>query len=180
MNRLAILLIFLLGTWSGATVFMWQTAIQNFAVANGLAVSENTDYMGVVEGLSEVNLRLAVRHQASEVNRLFFRGWGNVQVLLAVVALFLAWKIRLGKAALGILGVMLSAVLFLQLYVLPESIRLGRMLDFVSHESLPEISSQFWTLHHSYTGIDMLRFSLGLYLLFLLLRLKWPASEKMS
>ena len=76
MNRAAAALLFLLGIWCGDSVFMWQTAIQNFGIANGLTESHNAGYLNAVSALSAENLRLAVRYQASEVNRLFFNGWG--------------------------------------------------------------------------------------------------------
>ena len=50
----------------------------------------------------------------------------------------------------------------LQLYVVPETIRLGRLLDFVPREPPPPEEAPFWRLHHTYTALDMLKFVLGL------------------
>ena len=57
---------------------------------------------------------------------------------------------------------MLLITVFLQLYVVPETVRLGRLLDFVPREPPPPEDAPFWRLHHTYTGLDMLKFVLGL------------------
>ncbi len=161
MNRPDLPLVFLLGVWCGATVFMWQTAIQNFTVANALTQSDNTGFRAAVEGLSAENLRAAVRYQASEVNRLFFNGWGWAQIPIAALSVFSAWRLR-NRFALATVGVMTVLTLFLQLYVVPETIRLGRLIDFVRDGEPAAASEMFWTLHHTYTGLDMAKFVLGI------------------
>jgi hypothetical protein len=162
MRRPVLLLFFLLGAWSGGTVFMWQTAIQNFAVAEAVAASGDHGLSATVGDLSNEGLRAALRYQASEVNRLFFRGWGWVQIPLAAGALFLAWITRCGPSATLVTGSMFVIVIVLAAYVVPETVRLGRMIDFAADGDLPSVRSMFWTLHHSYTGLDMLKFALGL------------------
>ena len=161
MKRHALALVFLLGVWCGATVFMWQVAIRSFTVANALAASDDPGFRAVVEGLPAENLRAAVRYQASEVNRLFFNGWGWTQILLAAPAVFSAWRLR-NRLALAAVGVMAALTLFLQLYVVPETIRLGRAIDFAREGEMVAASEMFWTLHHTYTGLDMTKFVLGI------------------
>jgi len=169
MTRSALLLVFLLGIWCGATVFMWQVAIQNFAVANGLAESDNTGFKTVVSELSTENLHAAVRYQASEVNRLFFNGWGWAQLPIALLAVFLAGKLG-DKFILIAISIMTALTLFLQFYVVPETIRIGRLIDFISEGELAAEAEMFWTLHHTYTGLDMSKFVVGLMAVFLLVR----------
>ncbi len=161
MKRSALPLVFLLGVWCGATVFMWQVAIHNFTVANALAESDDRGFRAAVEGLSAENLRAAARYQASEVNRLFFNGWGWMQVPLAALAVFAAWRLR-NRLALAAVGVMTALTLFLQLYVVPQTIRLGRLIDFAQEGEQAAASEMFWTLHHVYTGLDMAKFVLGI------------------
>ena len=156
------LLLFLLGAWCGATVFMWLVATQNFAVATKLLEAPSSDFASAASPLAADNLRLVLRHQASEVNRLMFDGWGLVQVPLAAVALALAWRLRPGKFLLVAIGVMLLITLFLQFYAVPETIRLGRLMDFVPRDPPPPEATAFWRLHGAYTGLDMLKFLLGL------------------
>ena len=162
MRRSVLLLLFLLGAWSCGTVFMWQTAIQNFVVAEAVASSGHDGLKEVAEGLSPGSLRTLVRHQASEVNRLFFSGWGWVQLGLAALSFALAWLCRCGRMLVILVGAMLLIVVGLALYVVPETVRLGRLMDFAADGSLPQVEGMFWTLHHAYTGVDMLKFVIGL------------------
>lgn len=161
MKRPALALVFLLGVWCGATVFMWQVAIGNFSVANALAESDRDGFSEAVSGLSSENLRAALRYQASETNRLFFNGWGWAQIPLALPVVFLAWRCG-NRFTLTAVGLMAAPALFLQLYVVPETIRLGRAIDFAQEGELAAEVERFWTLHHTYTGLDMLKFVLGL------------------
>lgn len=162
MSRPVLLLLFLLGAWSCGTVFMWQTAIQNFSVAESVASSGHEGLEAVAGGLAPDSLRTVVRHQASEVNRLFFSGWAWVQLGLAALSLAFAWASRCGRTLVALVGAMLLITLFLAAYVVPETVRLGRMMDFAADGSLPQIEGTFWTLHHAYTSVDMLKFAIGL------------------
>jgi hypothetical protein len=51
----------------------------------------------------------------------------------------------------------------LQFMVVPETIRLGRALDFAVRNPPPPESAPFWRLHAAYTTLDMLKFLLGIY-----------------
>ena len=155
-------LLFVLGLWLGATVFMWLVATQNFAVVEAIRGSGNAGFSAAASGLSPENLRLVLRHQASEINRLFFNGWGMAQLPIALVAIVLARRAKLSRAPLLLIAAMAVIVAALQAYVVPETIRLGRLLDFVPREPPPPESAPFWRLHHAYTGLDMLKFLLGL------------------
>ena len=149
---------------------MWLVATQNFAVAKALQETPAPGFTQTTSGLDADAIRLATRHQAGEVNRLFFDGWGMVQIPIALIAFGLAWTSKSGRAVLVMVGVMLVIVLALQLYVVPETIRLGRAMDFVPRDPPPPEDALFWTLHHTYTGLDMLKFLLGLCTAGLLLR----------
>ena len=132
MKRAAPLLLFLLGAWSCGTLFMWQTAIQNFAVAEAVASSPHEGLATAADGLAPGGLRFLVRHQASEVNRLFFSGWGWVQLGLATLAFLLAWVCRCGRVVVVLIGAMLLITVALAAYVVPETVRLGRLMDFAA------------------------------------------------
>lgn len=162
MSRPTLLLLFLLGAWSCGTVFMWQTAIQNFSVAEAVASSDHEGLEAATGGLAADSLREVVRHQASEVNRLFFSGWAWVQLGLAALSLAFAWTSRCGRTLVALVGAMLLITLGLAAYVVPETVRLGRMMDFAADGSLPQVEGMFWTLHHAYTSVDMLKFVMGL------------------
>lgn len=162
MRRAELLLLFALGAWSCGTVFMWQTAIRSFAVAEHVAAAENDGVAEAATGLQASSLREIARYQASEVNRLFFRGWGWAQLPLGVAALALAWRAGSGRVSVALLAVMLAIVAFLALYAVPETVRLGRVMDFADDGAHPAVEQAFWRLHHSYTALDMVKFGLGL------------------
>ena len=106
--------------------------------------------------LAADSLRLVMRHQASEVNRLFFDGWGMVQIVLAAAFLWPAWKLG-GRFLPAAAVVLLVACLVLQIFIVPETIRLGRIIDFLPRDPAPPESVAFWRLHHAYTGLDMVK-----------------------
>jgi hypothetical protein len=160
--RSRLTLLFLLGAWMGATVFMWMVATQNFAVVEQILAGPPEGFAAAVSSLSPEDLRLALRYQASEVNRLFFEGWGMLQPPLAVLVMLLAWRSGSSRLIVALIALMLLVTVFLQLYVAPETVRLGRLLDFVPREPPPPEAAPFWRLHHTYTGLDMLKFVLGL------------------
>ena len=167
-SRLTLLL--LLGAWLGATVFMWMVATRNFAVAERILAGRSEGFTTTVSKLSPEELRLVLRYQASEVNRLFFEGWGMVQPPLAVGVMLLAWRSGGSRWTVAATAMMLLITVFLQVYVVPETVRLGRILDFIPREPPPPEAAPFWRLHHTYTGLDMLKFGLGLGVAFLMVK----------
>ncbi|MDE0102576.1 MAG: hypothetical protein OXN89_09365, partial [Bryobacterales bacterium] len=89
-------------------------------------------------------------------------GMGRAQLPLAAAALALAWRAGSGRVSVALLAVMLAIVAFLALYAVPETVRLGRVMDFADDGSHSAVEQAFWRLHHSYTGLDMAKFGLGL------------------
>jgi hypothetical protein len=162
-----LILLLLLGAWLGATVFMWMVATQNFAVVERILAARSEGIAATASGLTPEQLRLVLRYQASEVNRLFFEGWGMLQPPLAVVVMLLAWRSGSGRWIVAATAMMLLITMFLQIYVVPETVRLGRILDFLPREPPPPEATPFWSLHHTYTGLDMLKFVMGLGVAFL-------------
>lgn len=156
--RLRLLLAITLGAWIAGTPFMWMVAMKNFAVVNRILEAPPPGLEQSIAPLSPEMLRPAARYQASEVNRLFFEGWGWAQLPLAGMAVILAWRSRQGPALRAALAATLLIALFLQLQVVPETIRLGERIDF--DRTLVEVEETFWLYHHLYTGFDMLKFFL--------------------
>ena len=161
MSRWQAPLLVLLGAWIGCTLFMWQVAIQNFAVAESVSAANSEGLRQAVGGLAAEDLRTALRYQASEVNRLFFAGWGWIQLPLGIAILTIACFADSGRSVRALAAIMLAVALGLAVYVVPETVRLGRMIDFAPEPALPEARSAFWTLHHAYTAADSLKLLLG-------------------
>ena len=164
-----LILVFLLGAWSGGTLFMWSVAIQNFELVNNILEGKHAEVRQTASSLEPGGLRLLLRYQASEVNRLFFDKWGFVQLPIAALVMILAWK-QDGKLIPAAAAVMLLICLALQFSVVPETIRLGRIIDFLPRDPAPTEAALFWRLHHTYTGLDTLKFLLGLASIGVLLR----------
>ena len=149
-HRSSVLIGMVLGSWLAGTLFMWAVAVQNFRVAERYSAGRP----------QPAEARLLMRYQASEVNRLFFERWGWAQLGLGAVFAWAAWRSRpLRVAALAMLAILAA----LQFYVAPETVRLGRLLDFAAREPAPPEAASFWRLHHAYTALDMVKFLLGAY-----------------
>ncbi len=155
MNK-KVLAAFVLGAWGGSTIFMWMVAMKNFQVVDAVLGAPPEAFRDTASALSADNLRLVMRYQASEVNRLFFAGWGMVQVVLAAVFLWPAWKLG-GRFLPAAAVLLLVTCLVLQFYVVPETIRLGRIIDFLPRDPAPPEVVPFWRLHNAYTGLDMVK-----------------------
>ena len=155
MNK-KVLAAFVLGAWGGSTIFMWMVAMKNFQVVDAVLGAPPEAFRDTASALSADNLRLVMRYQASEVNRLFFAGWGMVQVVLPAVFLWPAWKLG-GRFLPAAAVLLLVTCLVLQFYVVPETIRLGRIIDFLPRDPAPPEVVPFWRLHNAYTGLDMVK-----------------------
>jgi hypothetical protein len=147
----------LIGAWCAGSFFMWATAIQNFAIVDSILAASPSALEKMTATVDPAVRREAMRYQASELNRLFFSGWGWVQIPLALATLGLAWRAAAGSTVRGLAAAALGITLFLSLYVVPETVRLGRAIDFTAQSEAVEQRDAFWTLHHAYTGLDMLK-----------------------
>jgi len=157
-----ILIAFLLGSWSAATVFIWAMAAQNFRLVDKLLSSPAPQFQARISPLAPSDARLLMRYQASELNRLFFWRWGAVQLALGAILSLLLWKPPADRflRIAALLMLLLAAVL--QFLVVPETVRLGRLLDFAARSPAPPWEAPFWRLHHAYTALDMLKFLIGI------------------
>lgn len=155
MNRRTALA-FVLGGWAVGTLFMWVVATQNFSVVDRILSAPPTAIDSMAAPLEEGHLREVLRYEASELNRLYFGRWGLVQLPIALAAIALAWS---GGRRLLIATLLLAVIACgLEFYVVPETIHIGRQIDFQPREPSTPLQDQFWRLHHTYTGVDMLKF----------------------
>lgn len=145
-----------IGGWLAGTLFMWFVATQNFATVDRILAAPPEQFQSMTADLDDADTREVLRYEASELNRLYFDRWGYAQVLLALIAVALSWT---GGRRLRA-GILVAAVITvgLQFYVVPETIRIGRRIDFQPREPETPLQAEFWRLHHAYTGLDMLKF----------------------
>ena len=155
MNRRTALAI-VLGGWAVGTLFMWAVATQNFATVDRILAEPPSAFRSITAALDSGHAREILRYEASELNRFYFDRWGYAQVLLALLGVALAWKGgRRLRAAILVAAVIAVG---LQFYVVPETIRIGRSIDFQPREPETARQAEFWRLHNAYTGLDMLKF----------------------
>lgn len=158
------MLVWLVGIWLGGTLFMWWVATENFRVAANIDKAPPQEFAEIVSELAPAERLAVLRFQASEANRHLFHGWGIAQLFIGALGLFLVLRSGSGNLAVGLVAAMVLICLTLQLYVVPESIRLGEIVDFLAVGVENDDTARFWTFHHAYTGLDMLKFVLGLVL----------------
>ena len=140
---------------------MWAVATQNFRLVDRLLASPTQEWSVRAAPLASGDARLLMRYQASEVNRLFFDRWGWTQLGLAVGFFWLMFRGSTDRLLRVTALLMLLIAAALQFVVVPETIRLGRVLDFAARSPAPPESAPFWRLHTAYTALDMLKFLLG-------------------
>ena len=159
------LLIILLGVWITGTLILAGVATQNFRTIDRLLSAPTVEFSRAIAPLGQNEARAVLRYLSSELNRLYFRAWGFIQLALGAVILAGALGHRpldragvIGAAALFLLAVVM---LLLNWFIVP----LGRSLDFVPHTPAPPALSRFWRLHFAYTSLDAMKLILCLWLL---------------
>jgi len=164
------LIALVLGAWIAGTLFMWAIATQNFRLVDRILASPPDPWTERARPLAPGDARLLMRHQASEVNRLFFERWGWAQIGLGLALFWLVFSNSTDRWLRVIAPIMLLMAVALQLGVVPETVRLGRLLDFAPRSPAPPEAAPFWRLHGIYTAVDGARLLLSLVAAFRLWR----------
>jgi hypothetical protein len=164
--------IFCMAVWLTGTVCVAVVATQNFfTIDRLLANSPNTAFHIAVNTLDSVQTpghpaaRDMLRYLSAELNRLYFQYWNLAQILVGILALWLVTKIRgVNRAKWCIVG-MLGISLFVMGALTPPIISVGRSLDFVPRDPLPQEAVSalrtFGLLHASYTVFTFMNLILG-------------------
>jgi len=151
----------LLGAWIGGSLFMFVVATQNFRSVDRLLADPSASAVEHIDKLGKEPARMLLRYHVSEQNRWYFERWEKVQIALGALLVALALGSLRGRLAPGIALGLLCIVIAERLFLTPEIVRLGRLLDFVSPAaSLPE-RAQFWRLHGGYSALEMLKLVLA-------------------
>jgi hypothetical protein len=149
---------------------MWSVATQNFRIVERLLAMPELGFAERLQTLPPEEVRLVMRYQASEVNRLFFHRWGMAQLGLAAVLTVLAFAGPADRWLRGAILLMLLIAVAEQLALVPDTIRLGRALDFAPRDPAPPEAARFWRLHTAYTLLDTGKLLLGVFAAVRLLR----------
>jgi hypothetical protein len=166
---------FLLGLWLAGGLFMAWVATENFREVDRLLSGDNPTATLRFKPLGS-DARMLLRYHASEQNRWLFRSWETGQIVYgAAFFMLMLFGSRENKFILG--GVLLLTLLVLvqRLFLSPELIAVGRMIDFVPQAATSPDRSKFWIIHAAYTGVEM-----GKWVLILILTGQMVFSRKRS
>lgn len=164
------LIAFLFGSWMFGTVLMWWVAAQNFYIVDEL-LSPPAAKLESATSLSLEKLRVSFRYLSSELNRDFFQNWAAIQLTLAAAILILMRvPPRESRLSYALAVAMTVPVVFFAFYLTPEMIEQGRSLDFIPRNPLPAGYERFGLLHGIYVGADVIKFILGMWVSWRLIR----------
>jgi hypothetical protein len=162
---------FLLGIWLGCSLFMVGIATHNLKSVDALLASPPPPAVKLIETLGQDSARLLLRHQAAELNRVYFEHWGLAQVLIAGAVLgLILFATREGKRLVILSAVMLVVVVVMRFILTPDLVNFGRQLDFASKQTVAGEYARFAGVHRAYGFAELIKCGLGLVLLALLLR----------
>jgi len=136
------------------TGFMTVVAIHNLRSADEMAAAVPSEKAPiVVRMLGPENTRTLLRHQASQLNRDYFKRWEQVELAIGIFMTFtlvFATQPRWLPIALGAMAVLVVA--FLHFFISPEINYLGEALDFMALEDGESQRKRMWALHQVYTA----------------------------
>ncbi len=142
---------------------MWSVATQNFRVVDRLLALSSPELRQRQAPLAVGDARLLMRHQGSEMNRLLFDRWGWTQLGLGLILVWLTFRSTPDHWLRITILLMALIAAGLQFAVVPETVRLGRLLDFALRSPAPPEVAPFWRLHNAYTALDALKLLLGVF-----------------
>src|SRR5882724_3331798 len=148
----------LLGAWIAGSLFMIMVATQNFRAVDRLLASPGRAG-AQVERMGHDDARTFLRYQVSEQNRWYFETWEKIQLALGLA--LLALTLRQSKLVFSLAILMFALLLIERLYITPEIIRLGRLIDFVPQAVSSPERDTFWRFHGAYSSVELLKLALG-------------------
>ena len=157
------LLCFLLGMWLAGGFFIAYVATQNFRGVDRLLAQPNPAVAVEIKTLGPDAARALLRYQVSEQNRRYFETSEEAQL---AVGLFFFLLVLFGskesKFSLALALGMLLIVALQRFLLTPQIVSLGRQIDFIPPDVSSPSRSRFWVLHGAYTGVELLKWVLGL------------------
>jgi hypothetical protein len=163
------LIAFLLGVWLGGSLLLDIIATHNLKSVDTLLNSPPPGAAKLIEGLGHDSARLLMRHQASELNRVYFENWGLAQVLIGIaVFALLLFATQEGKRAVAISLALLVLAALMRFILPPDLVNYGRQLDFAGQHTVAGEYARFAGVHRAYGVAEVVKLGLGLVLLGLL------------
>jgi hypothetical protein len=159
-RRLASLFI---GAWLAASILMDFVVISNFRQVDEFLTAPSPLAVQQIHSMGgKTEARIFLRHEVGELNRYLFEQWEYAQIVLGVALLgvFLFGHGDTSKAGLVLTICMLVVVLIDRTILTPQITTLGRLLDYPNTPGADK--SLFWTLHGTYSGLELLKLAFGL------------------
>jgi hypothetical protein len=154
----------LLGAWIAGSLFMIMVATQNFRSVDRLLASPG-GAGGRIEQMGRPEARTFLRYQVSEQNRWYFETWEKAQMALAAGLLALVWTGLRQRPVMMVSALALLALLLAErFYLTPEIVRLGRLIDFTPAAASSPERDLFWRFHGAYSGVELTKLALELFL----------------
>ncbi len=150
------------GAWLGGSILVGLAAGYNFAGFEDLfernpSLAERAGFEPDDMGAKKVSLLWV---HSSELNRVLFESWNRTQLVLGALCIALA----LAAGARGIITAALflavTLIAYVQYFLAPELVELGRQLDFVPRDPPPPELAPFKRLHGRYFALEAVRFVL--------------------
>jgi hypothetical protein len=155
---------FLLGAWLAGGLFMALVATENFRSVDRLLAKPAAPAAQQLGKLGPA-ARPLLRYQVSEQNRWYFETWGVVETGIGAALLMVLLFGSTETLFVLLLSLLMLLIALVQRFVLtPEIVVLGRVIDFVPAGLRSPERSRFWTLHGMYSGLEVLKWILGLVL----------------
>jgi hypothetical protein len=154
---------FALGVWLAGTLMVSVIATENFyTVDRLLADSPNTTFNSMTTRIGQSETRELLRYLSSELNRLYFRLWNAVQLVLGLIVLGLLWRnATVARVRLGVITMLVLVVLMI-VWLTPQIVTVGRSLDFVPRDPPPPALARFGLLHGLYLVLELTKLLIGL------------------
>ena len=151
----------ILGLWLGSSVFMIAVATRNFRMVDTLIAQPSAGMRERLNRIPADEVRLLLRHQASELNQLYFSTFEIAGIVLAVALVALTFTGPGASRILkGIALLLLVLVAVEHLVLTPEIIRLGRLADFRILEAGTPEYERFWMFHGAYSALELVKLAL--------------------
>lgn len=142
----------------------WYGA-RSFSTVESMMTQSNPAFLVQTRPLGPAATRLILRAAVAEQNRLLFRNWEIMQIMMAVLFFcYLLFGTTEGKYSLGVMLVLLALTVFQRLAISQELGIAGRAMEYLAGDLAVQERARFWVLHNAYLIIEVLKVGFGMIL----------------
>ena len=117
--------------WLTANIFIWIAASAGSWTVDTILASPDTPLSNVMKQWGYETVRKVMLHEAGEVTRFLFSGWGWVELIFALAVLGMLLSLKSGPVHLAAAALALLMTLAMHFLLTPQITGLGRVLDFI-------------------------------------------------